>query len=1020
LAVSLVATVGAWGFLRLKAEESLRKRFEIRVDVIRHWLMERAKGYDIAVHAGAGLVSASEGVKQQEWEQFVRTVKISRTFPGLTQLAYVARAGAGVSQSAGIGPQEPAADLGSDSLSIQLVAPGPLPEFGRELAAVPAYRQAAGRARDSGQLAVSEYEPPGNNGPVHLPALFLPLYGEFDTPAEAQRRQRLTGWVVAWFEPDLLLGALPAVLTRHLDVEVFAGEALLASNRLYDSDPSHKAGGDAESPVLSVTVPLEISGGTWTLAVEATPPFAGQEQSGATMVFLAGFLSSLILFVVTDTLTSSRIRALAVAKLMTERLRDSEAYSRAIVENAPVGILTFTPDGAMESVNSAAERIFGYRSHELLGCTFEELLDEPSGLRAKGYDGFAEFRGETGRRADGESFPMELSICQTTAGDRHGYTAIVVDVTERVQAAEALRAERDFSAAVLNLAPAFVAVMDLEGRIVAFNRACEEATGYRFDEVKGKALVDVFVPSEDRAGVQRVVGQLCAGVYPIHHENHWSTKQGQRLLISWAKTALLDAEGAPKYLISCGEDVTQRREAERASQRYVVELERAQRTTEQQADMLAKQATELAGARDAALESAQLKTQFLTNMSHEIRTPMSGVLGMTHLILNTSLNEEQRDYATTIRSSAEALLVILNDILDFSKIEAGKLNFETLDFSLPATVHGAVQLLAQPATAKGIELKSAIGGDVPTWVRGDPVRLRQILLNLIGNAIKFTSQGRVEVAVSLKNSTQDHVELGVSVWDTGIGISEEARKRLFQPFVQADGSTSRRHGGTGLGLAICRQLVERMGGEIECESAPGEGAVFRFTIKLGKGRAEDALPSEQDAEQNRGARIVDGAVERRVEAGGNAKPAFGGGALQCGSLRVLVAEDNVVNQKVALRMLEKLGCEAEIAANGIEALAALDRTAYDVVLMDCQMPEMDGYQATAEIRRRERGPGRIPIIALTAHAIQGARERCLEAGMDDYLSKPIDPKALHAALQRWGTPAVAPDSAKAGAKDTSL
>jgi PAS domain S-box-containing protein len=1019
LAVSLAATAGAWEFLRFKAEDSLRQRLDIRVEVIRQWLAARAKGYDIAAHAGAGLVSVSDDVTQQEWEQFVHSLNIQRTYPGLTQLAFVEGPRApelpqpAAGRSAGPAPDQP-----STSLSIRLVAPGPPPSFGLSVAAVPEYLQAAMEARDSGQATVSEYRPGGMNA-ANLPAVFLPLYaGGGELPSTALRRQRLTGWMVAWFEPELLLAALPVALTQNLDVEVFAGKALLASHRLYDSDPSLEAGRNSDSSSLSVAVPFEISGGAWTLAVEATPSFATSEQSGATFVFLAGLVSSLILFVVTDMLTSSRVRAVAAAKLMTERLRHSEAYSRAIVENAPVGILTFAPDGAMESVNSAAERIFGYRSHELLGCTFEDLLHEPAGLRAKGYDGFTAFRSETGRRSDGTSFPMELSICSTKAGERHGYTAIVVDVTERVQAAEALRAERDFSAAVLNLAPAFVAVVDLEGRIVAFNRACEEATGYRIEEVKGQALVDLLVPPEERAGVQRIVGQLLAGVYPIHSENHWNTRQGQRRLVSWARTALRDGEGSPKYLISCGEDITERREAERASQRYVVELERAQKTTERQAEMLAKQAAELASARDAALESAELKTQFLTNMSHEIRTPMSGVLGMTHLILNTPLNEEQRDYATTIRSSAEALLVILNDILDFSKIEAGKLNFESLDFNLAGTVHGAVQLLAQQATTKGIELKIAMGPDVPRWVRGDPVRLRQILLNLIGNAIKFTNEGGVEVKLALNGSTANQVELGVSVRDTGIGIPEEACRKLFRPFVQADGSTSRRHGGTGLGLAICKQLVERMGGGIDCDSVPGEGSTFRFTVKLGKGIAEDDSRFGQTGKPT--SRLAEAAAAQQIaRASKSDSPVSAGGGLRSGVLRVLVAEDNVVNQKVALRMLQMLGCEAEVASNGREALAALDRASYDLILMDCQMPEMDGYQATAEIRRRESGPGRIPIIALTAHAIQGAREKCLEAGMDDYLSKPIEPNALSAALLRWGSAATAPDSAKADANDSA-
>jgi CheY-like chemotaxis protein len=310
-------------------------------------------------------------------------------------------------------------------------------------------------------------------------------------------------------------------------------------------------------------------------------------------------------------------------------------------------------------------------------------------------------------------------------------------------------------------------------------------------------------------------------------------------------------------------------------------------------------------------------------------------------------------------------------------------------------------------------LKSSIGPDVPRWVRGDAGRLRQVLLNLIGNAVKFTDHGTVDVSLTLKGTTPDQIELNFSVRDTGIGIPPEIRKKLFQPFVQADGSTNRRHGGTGLGLAICKQLVERMGGEIECQSAAGEGSVFSFTAKLGVRQAQDYSRPAEDM------------LPKEVPALPAAQPGTAAASRQevghshPGRPRVLVAEDNVVNQKVAVRMLQRLGCEAEVAVNGREALAALESISFDLILMDCQMPEMDGYQAATEIRRRESGPGRLPIIALTAHAIQGSREKCLEAGMDDYLSKPINPQTLSEMLRRWGLSTMELGSEKVEAGDAA-
>ncbi len=1000
LAVSLVATFAVWKFLSHKGEESVRARFDTRVQVISEWLVQRAQGYETAVRAAAGLVAASQEVTPDEWEEFVRSLRIRKSYPGLTQLALVESPEPGATPSAIPSPLNAGPQI--TSLAVQLAAPGPLRAFNPELASVPEYRRAAEEARDSGRVTVSEYRPMREGEASNPPALFSPLDPALGEPASARKQQR---WLVAWFDPDEMLGTFPSALARHLDVEVFAADQAREEYRLYDSDPSESAGVNTSSG-FSISAPIEFAGRTWTLAVEAKPQFADAERSGAAMVFVAGLVVSLFLFLVADSVASSRLRAVAAAKLMTEKLRHSEAYSRAIVENAPVGILTFAPGGALETVNSAAEQIFGYRGHELVGCAFEELLEEPSDLRAKNYAGFSEFGSGRGRKSDGTSFPLELSIWATQAGERRGYTAIVVDVTERQQAAQALRAERDFSAAVLNLAPALVAVLDLEGRIVSFNRACEETTGYSFSEVQGKSLSKMLVAPEERSRAERIIGQVRAGVHSVQQENHWITKQGRSRLVSWATASLLDAEGKPKYIIACGEDITEQHEAEEASKRHVIELERAQQTTKRQAEILVEQASELAAARDAALESAKLKTQFLTNMSHEIRTPMSGVLGMTHLILDSGLNEEQHDYAMTIRSSAEALLVIINDILDFSKIEAGKLQFETLDFNLTETVHGAVQLLAQQATRKGIELKGSIDANVPRLVRGDAGRLRQVLLNLIGNSVKFTHQGHVHVHLTLKEESRDQVELVFRVQDTGIGISPEARATLFDPFVQADGSSSRRYGGTGLGLAICKHLVELMGGEISCESIVGEGSEFRFTAKLSK-QTESAAPVAERAPG-----------ETRCEPNrifGGANRAQSTDWPQVG-LRILVAEDNPINQKVAARMLKKLGCETEIACNGREAVDALERQAYDLILMDCQMPEMDGYQATAEIRRRENGQTHIPVIALTAHAVQGAREPCLEAGMDDYLSKPIDPQGLCDTLRRWCA-AAAPGWAKAGTKD---
>jgi PAS domain S-box-containing protein len=607
----------------------------------------------------------------------------------------------------------------------------------------------------------------------------------------------------------------------------------------------------------------------------------------------------------------------------------------------------------------------GKTHEEVIGKTDFDLFSEPHAAVALADEQRVMVTGEPLiDKVERETFDERDDIWVSTTkmalrnrrGEIVGTWGISRDITAQVGAEQLIEANRELISAnerqhrlLFELNPQPVFVYDRHTlQILAVSNSTVTSYGYTREELLSMSVLDVRPASEHTAfreyleSGRRLIGAEVAA--PWRHQYKDGT--------------IIDVEITSEELILDG------REARMALCQNVTERNRS--------------AAEIAVARDEAVEASNLKSAFLANVSHEIRTPMNGVIGMAELLLDTELTPEQRSFAEQVARSGEQMLDLINDILDVSKIEAGQLELDIADFNLHETIEQACAVAGVKADAMGIKLEVTLEAGTPRDVRGDPRRLRQVILNLVTNAVKFTTAGGVTVLASAdRGPSEGQTLVRIAVTDTGIGIDPAILSKLFEPFTQADASTTRNYGGTGLGLAIVRELVELMGGTIGCESEPGVGSTFYFSVPLASPAGERAaVVSPQPA----------GALEV---------------ASWASTPRLLVVEDSPVNQVVAVRTLERLGCECDVANDGHEALAALAARSYDAVMMDCQMPGMDGYEATAQLRRREAGGRRTPVIAMTAHAMKGDAERCLAAGMDDYIAKPMRRELLLAALRRW-------------------
>ena len=815
-------------------------------------------------------------------------------------------------------------------------------------------------------------------------------------------------------------------------------------------------------------------------------------------------------------------------------LHESEEKYRRLFESSRDAIMIlYPPNWNFIACNPATVELFGARdeahftslgpgdvSPEYQPDGELSMVKAPKAIEAAMREGFHLFEWMH-QRVGGTAFLASVQLTRISLQGVEGLQATVRDITEQRRAETELRAYATFQRAILDNAGSAIISCHPDGIIQLFNPAAEALLGYTADELIGRQHPGIFHVREEIVERAKQLSEefgctIAPGFdvfieksrrnLPNEHEWTYIRKDGTRRTVLLNVTALRDADGKITGYLAVASDITP----------------------------LKRTAQELLLAKEAAEAASRTKSQFLANMSHEIRTPMNGVLGMTELLLTTALDTRQRHLTRTIQQSGESLLAIINDILDFSKIEAGKLQLEQLDFDLQDTVDNAVELFATPAQRKGLELTCHMPSSIPRTLRGDPIRLRQALLNLISNALKFTAAGEINVRIDAVAEKDSRVTLRFAVKDSGVGIPVEAQQRIFEAFSQADGTTTRRFGGTGLGLTIVKELVALMRGQVGVESQVGQGSTFWFTAvferqpRLGQDshpeyallqrrilvvddtpanreilddhlRSWGAIPALAASASDALAQLRAAAVHQPFElaildfqmpdmdgmqlaqairadpqvaalplliltsvgydAGAPGVPAVDGwvtkpvrksllqqavlGLLRTGhrpparrpdpvasastvtaahSARLLLVEDTPVNREVATGMLSILGYSVHAVENGRLALEALARERFDLVLMDCQMPEMDGFTATAAIRRQEsetEAVHRVPVIALTANAMEGDRTRCLAAGMDDYLAKPFTVAQLNAVLAQWLTPVTADSTGSSTAPHTA-